>query len=93
MCMGIPGQITDIISPDMPLVMVDVAGVKRAVNMGLLIDDDHPISACLGDWVLVNLGFARMRVSEHEAKASMALLQELGRLQAEIDGMSEVAAS
>jgi hydrogenase expression/formation protein HypC len=87
MCMGIPGQIVEIISPDMLLVMVDVAGVRRAVNMGPLVDDEHPISTCLGDWVLVHLGFARMRVSENEAKTAMTLLQELSQLQAEVDGI------
>jgi len=88
MCLGIPAQIVDIISADMHLAMVDVAGVRQVVNMGLLVDDEHPIATCLGDWVLVHLGFARMRISEQDAKASMSLLQELSRLQAEIDGMS-----
>ena len=88
MCLGIPGQIVDIISSDMQLAMVDVAGVRQAVHIGPIVDDEHPITACLGDWVLVHLGFARMRVSEQEAKASIALLQELSQLQAEIDGMA-----
>ena len=87
MCLGIAGQIVDIISSDMQLVMVEIAGVRRAVNLGLLVDEDHPIAACVGEWVLVHLGFARTWVSEQDAKASIGLLQELSKLQAEIDGM------
>ena len=88
MCLGIPGQIIDIISSDMQLAMVDLAGVRQVVNIGPLVDDEHPITTCLGDWILVHLGFARMWVSEQDAKASISLMQELSRLQAEIDGMA-----
>jgi hydrogenase expression/formation protein HypC len=91
--MGIPGQIVEILSSDMQLAMVDVAGVRQAVNIGLLVDDEHPVATCVGDWVLVHLGFARVRVSEQDATASMCLLQELSRLQAEIDGMAMASCS
>ncbi|HOE40401.1 MAG TPA: HypC/HybG/HupF family hydrogenase formation chaperone [Rhodoferax sp.] len=85
MCLGLPGQIVEIISSDMQLAMVDVGGVRRAVNISLLVDDEHPVSACLGDWVLVHLGFARLRIDENEAAATVALLLEIGKLQSDID--------
>ena len=92
MCLGIPGQIKEIISADMQLAMVEVGGVRRAVNIAFVVDDEHPAAACLGDWVLVHVGFAMMRLDEQEAAATLALLHELGEMQAEIDSMQASAA-
>lgn len=93
MCLGIPGQIVEIVSDDLKLAMVDVGGVRRAVNIAFVIDDEHPAHACVGDWVLVHVGFAMSRLDEAEAAATLALLRELGELQAEIDSMRASAAS
>jgi len=87
MCLGIPGQIVEIINEDMKLAMVDVGGVRRAVNVAFIVNEAHPVSACLGDWVLVHVGFAMMRIDEQEAAATLALLREMGEYQAEIDSM------
>jgi len=88
MCLGIPGQIVEIINHDMKLAMVNVGGVRRAVNIAFIVDElEHPVSACLNDWVLVHVGFAMVRIDEQEAAATLALLSELGELQAEIDSM------
>ncbi|MBV5298919.1 MAG: HypC/HybG/HupF family hydrogenase formation chaperone [Rhodoferax sp.] len=92
MCLGIPGQIVEIISADMQLAMVEVGGVRRAVNIAFVVDDEHPVESCLGDWVLVHVGFAMMRLDEQEAAATLALLSELGEMQAEIDSMQASAA-
>jgi len=93
MCLGIPGQIVEIISEDMKLAMVDVGGVRRAVNIAFIVDEEHPAAACLGDWVLVHVGFAMVRIDEKEAEATLALLLQLGEYQAEIDSMQMSAAS
>ena len=93
MCLGIPGQIVEIISEDMKLAMVDVGGVRRAVNIAFIADEEHPAAACLGDWVLVHVGFAMVRIDEKEAAATLALLLQLGEYQAEIDSMQMSAAS
>ena len=93
MCLGIPGQIVEIISEDMKLAMVDVGGVRRAVNIAFIVDEEHPAAACLGDWVLVHVGFAMVRIDEKEAEATLALLLQLGEYQAEIDSMQTSAAS
>ena len=93
MCLGIPGQIVEIISEDMKLAMVDVGGVRRAVNIAFIVDEEHPAAACLGDWVLVHVGFAMVRIDEKEAEATLALLLQLGEYQAEIDNMQMSAAS
>lgn len=87
MCLGIPGQIVEIVSEDMNLAMVDVGGVRRAVNIAFIVGKDHPAAACVGDWVLVHVGFAMIRIDEQEAAATLALLQEIGELQAEVDAL------
>jgi hydrogenase expression/formation protein HypC len=91
MCLGIPGQITAIIDAEMNLATVEVAGVRRAINIAYIVDPAHPIDDCLGAWVLVHVGFAMVRIDEREAGLTLALLRELGELQAELDAMAVVA--
>ena len=87
MCLGIPGQIVEIINEETKLAMVDVGGVRRAVNVAFIVNDAHPVSACMGDWVLVHVGFAMIRIDEQEAAATLALLREMGEYQTEIDSI------
>ena len=87
MCLGIPGQIVKLDPEQRSLATVDVAGVKRQVNIACIVDDEHPPEACLGDWVLVHVGFAMSRIDEHEAAQTLALLTELGEAQAELAAM------
>jgi hydrogenase expression/formation protein HypC len=72
MCLAIPGRITEIIDEGNRLAKVDVAGVRRTVNIGLLDD------AGVGDWVLIHVGFALSKVDEEEAAATLALLEAMG---------------
>jgi hydrogenase expression/formation protein HypC len=72
MCLAIPGQVVDVVDEANHLARVDVAGVRRNVNIGLL-DDVGP-----GDWVLIHVGFALSRIDEAEAEATFALLREMG---------------
>jgi len=72
MCLAIPGQIVGIVDEPNRLARVEVAGVRRTVNVGLL-DDVIP-----GDWVLVHVGFALSKVDEEEAHATLRLLEEMG---------------
>ena len=85
MCLAIPGEIVDI-SPG-NLATVEVAGVRRAVNIGLLGDGQ----VRTGDWVLVHVGFAMSRIDEAEAAATLELLRGLG--QAYTDELSALADS
>lgn len=87
MCLGIPGQITEIIDVENKQATVDVAGVKRPVNIVCIVSEDHPVEACIGDWVLVHVGFAMSRIDEQEARKTLELLTELGEAQAEIEAM------
>ena len=90
MCLAIPGQIVAIINADMNLATVEVAGVRRATNIAFIVDEDHPIAGCVGDWVLVHVGFAMSRIDAQEAALTLALLRDLGELQAELDSMGSV---
>jgi len=87
MCLGIPGQIVEIIDNEQLLAKVDVAGVKRPVNIACIVSEDHPATDCIDDWVLVHVGFAMSRIDEEEAQKTLALLTELGEAQEEIEAM------
>ena len=77
MCLAIPGRILEMVDEPNRLARVDVAGVRRTVNVGLL-DADGDGGAQPGDWVLIHVGFALSRVDEEEAEATLALLQNMG---------------
>lgn len=72
MCLAIPGQIVAVVDELNGLATVDVVGVRRTVNVGL-VDGAAP-----GDWVLIHVGFALSRIDEDEAAATLALLVEMG---------------
>lgn len=77
MCLGIPGKITEITDTQRQLALVNIGGVKRQVNIACIIDDTHPIESCVGDWVLVHVGFAMNRLDEEEAAETLQLLNEM----------------
>lgn len=91
MCLGIPGQIVEISDPLRKLAVVAVSGVKRSINITCIVSEEHPIESCLGDWVLVHVGFAMVRIDEAEAARTLALLTEMGEVQAELDAMRDSA--
>jgi hydrogenase expression/formation protein HypC len=76
MCLAIPGQIVGIVDDANRLAKVDVAGVQRTINIGLLDDDGD--GAQPGDWVLIHVGFAPSKVDEAEAEATLKLLEGMG---------------
>ncbi len=76
MCLAIPGQIVKIVDSENRLAQVDVAGVQRTINIGLLDDDGQGVDS--GDWVLIHVGFAMSRVDEEEAIATRRQLERMG---------------
>ena len=76
MCLAIPGQVLEITDEANRLAKVDVAGVQRNVNVGLLDEDGDPAGP--GDWVLIHVGFALSKVDEEEARATLELLRGMG---------------
>jgi hydrogenase expression/formation protein HypC len=79
MCLGIPGEVVELL-PDRPdLAKVDVSGVRRAINIGLL--EDQVVEP--GDWVLIHVGFALSKIDEDEAKAALEFLEGIGQAYAD----------
>ena len=85
MCLAIPGQVVELF-PDQPnSAMIDVVGVRRKVDLGLL-QDNMPVK---GDWVLIHVGFAMSKISEEDAMDQMRTLRMLGESEAamqEVEG-------
>jgi hydrogenase expression/formation protein HypC len=74
-CLGIPGQITAFSDVHDHLAKVEVSGVTRIINVGLLEDENLQ----LGDWVLIHVGFAMSKIDEAEAALALASLQLMGQ--------------
>ena len=74
MCLAIPGKIVELVSGQDQVGVVEVAGVRRKVQLGLL-EDDMPKA---GEWVLIHVGFAMSTISEQDAAEQMRLLAMLG---------------
>lgn len=87
MCLGIPGRIVKIDDAVRKLATVDVSGVRRQINIACVVDAQHPVESCVGDWVLVHVGFAMSRIDEREVAETLKILTELGEAQAEIEAM------
>jgi hydrogenase expression/formation protein HypC len=79
MCLGIPGEVVELMDDRPDLAKVDVSGVRRAINIGLLSDEKlEP-----GDWVLIHVGFALSKIDEQEAKAALDFLEGIGQAYAD----------
>jgi hydrogenase expression/formation protein HypC len=75
MCLGIPGEVVELVEGQPDLAKVDVSGVRRMINIGLLADDP-PVP---GEWVLIHVGFALSKIDEDEAAAALEFLQGIGQ--------------
>jgi hydrogenase expression/formation protein HypC len=84
MCLGIPGQVVEFVADNADLAKVEIAGVRRTINVALLEDEGLQ----LGDWVLIHVGFAMARIDEEEARLALEGLQLLGRaFEEEVDAV------
>ncbi|GGU50240.1 HypC/HybG/HupF family hydrogenase formation chaperone [Lentzea flava] len=84
MCLAIPGEVVEILDEHPDLVKVDVSGVRRTINVGLLADE----GVRRGDWVLIHVGFALSKIDEEEARATLEFLETLGKAyQDEMDAL------
>jgi hydrogenase expression/formation protein HypC len=77
MCLGIPGQIVEIVDAENRVAKVDVSGVRRNIDVGLLWEGADVVG--VGDWVLIHVGFAISRIDEGEAQETLRALQMMGR--------------
>jgi len=81
MCLAIPGKIVEIVDEANRIAKVEVGGVRRNINVGML----DPHEAQIGSYVLIHVGFAMSRIDEREAEETLRLLRELGSYEDEID--------
>ena len=76
MCLGIPGQIVEVVDDQNHIAKAEVSGVRRNVNIGLLTEGDDAVG--VGDWVLIHVGFAMSKIDEEEARQTREFLEMLG---------------
>jgi hydrogenase expression/formation protein HypC len=76
MCLGIPGRIVEFVDDGHQIAKAEVSGVRRNINVGLVLPDGLDI----GDWVLIHVGFALSKIDEGEAKRTTDYLTQLGDL-------------
>lgn len=75
MCLGIPGQVVEIVDPANHLAKVDVNGIKRTISVQLLAKENlQP-----GEWVLVHVGFAMAKIDQHEADLTLDAVKKMGQ--------------
>jgi hydrogenase expression/formation protein HypC len=79
--LAIPGRIVELSPDNAALARVDVAGVRRNVNIGLLEDGELRS----GDWVLIHVGFALSKIEEAQAHDQLRMLEALGEDQMAMD--------
>lgn len=79
MCLGIPGQVIEIVDDTNNIAKVDVSGVRRNVNVALV----RPEGIGPGDWVLIHVGFAMSKIDEEEARETLGVLQTMGSIYTE----------
>ena len=87
MCLGIPGRVVEISDALNKLALVEIGGVRREVNLACIVDKDHAVQDCIGDWVLVHVGFAMSRIDEAQAAETLQILTQLGEIQEELAAM------
>lgn len=81
MCLAIPGKIVEIVDAENSIAKVEVGGVKRNVNIGMLGEEE----ARVGDYVLIHVGFAMSKVDEKEAEETLRVLKEIGEFDLELE--------
>ena len=81
MCLAIPGKIVEIVDEENSIAKVEVGGVRRNVNVGMLDRKD----ALVGNYVLIHVGFAMTRIDELEAQETLRVLEEIGQYQDEFN--------
>jgi hydrogenase expression/formation protein HypC len=75
MCLGIPGQVTELFNDGSQQAWVDVSGARRRVNVALLESEDLKV----GEWVLIHVGFALARLDEQEAAQTLEMLEGMAK--------------
>ena len=80
MCLAIPAKIVQLFSDEESRALIEVAGVRRHIDTGLLTDPPQ-----VGDWVLVHVGFAMSKIEEEQALDQLRILRLLGEDEAALN--------
>jgi hydrogenase expression/formation protein HypC len=86
MCLGIPGRITAITSPERLMAMAEVSGVRREVNVACIAGNN--LDDLIGQWALIHVGFAMALIDEDEAEKTLQALKDLGEAQETLEQMA-----
>ena len=84
MCVCIPAQVIAITDAANRLARVQVGGATREISLACIVDHLHPVESCVGDWVLIHVGFAMSRIDEAEARKTLELLAQLGVIEPQL---------
>jgi len=76
MCLGIPGQLVEVLDLAEQRAIAEVDGVRREINIGLVLGEAGGIK--VGDWVLIHVGFALSKIDEEEAARTLSFIKMLG---------------
>lgn len=73
MCLGIPGQVIELMNTETFLseAIVDFGGIKKKINVSCLAD------LIVGDYVVVHAGVAIQKINEIEATKLISLLNNM----------------
>jgi hydrogenase expression/formation protein HypC len=82
MCLAIPGKIIEIVDVENSIAKVEVGGVRRNINIGMLDEKE----AQVGNYVLIHVGFAMSRIDEDQARETLRVLEEIGQYEDEFNG-------
>lgn len=77
MCVGVPAQVVELLAGHTRQAVVEVSGVRRNVDISLIVDEDG-VGLAVGEWVLLHVGFAMSVIDEEDARRTMELLILLG---------------
>jgi hydrogenase expression/formation protein HypC len=80
MCLAIPAKVVELFPEEQNRALVEVVGVRRSIDTGLLADDPPKT----GDWVLIHVGFAMSKISEEQALDQLQTLAMLGEQEAAV---------
>ncbi len=87
MCLGVPGRIEEIYEKDsLKMARVDFGGVSREVCL------DYVPEAKVGQYCIIHVGFAISLLSEAEAQETLALLDEIAKIDEQMGNESSAPA-
>jgi len=73
MCLAVPMKLVEINAPE---AVVELAGVRRKINLALLSPDELEI----GDYLIIHAGFAIQKLDREDAEERLKYFEEMVRI-------------